>query len=104
MYHYGKYLRVSPFRQPFQLIHANTEKVMKRLISVNQHNYLEKNTSGRSLLRVVVKFADQSIKIGATSKVCGARRERWCLRMFLSENNKYCFELAKSEHGERTVS
>ena len=103
MYHYGKYLRVSPFRQPFQLIHANTEKVMKRLISVNQHNYLEKNTSGRSLLRVVVKFADQSIKIGATSKVCGARRERWCLRMYLSENNK-CFELAKSEHGERTVS
>lgn len=48
MYHYGKYLRVSPFRQPFQLIHANTEKVMKRFISVNQHNYLEKNTFGRS--------------------------------------------------------
>lgn len=55
MYHYGKYLRVSPFRQPFQLIHANTEKVMKRFISVNQHNYLEKNTFGRSLLRMVVK-------------------------------------------------
>ena len=56
MYHYGKYLRVNPFRQPFQLIHANTEKVMKRLISVNQHNYLEKNTFGRSLLRMVAKI------------------------------------------------